>query len=72
MACKDGSCQEEGDGDSHEHRFDSDPLLLFVFGGLVSPRSASVRGAETSSSTDQCMSLLVFSTEGLVLFFFPV
>ena len=38
MACKDGFCQEEGDGDSDVPRFDSDPLLLFLFGDLVSGR----------------------------------
>lgn len=37
MACKDGFCQEEGDGDSDVPRFYSDPLLLFLFGDLVSP-----------------------------------
>lgn len=37
MACKDGFCQEEGDGDSDAPRFCSDPLLLFLFGDLVSP-----------------------------------
>lgn len=36
MACKDGFCQEEGDGDSDAPRFYSDPLLLFLFGDLVS------------------------------------
>lgn len=50
MACKDGFCQEEGDGDSDVPRFYSDPLLLFLFGDLVSPHRVSVRGAETSSS----------------------
>lgn len=52
MACKDGLCQEEGDGDSDVPRFYSDPLLLFLFGDLVSPGSVSVRGAE-SSRADQ-------------------
>lgn len=37
MACKDGFCQEEGDGDSDAPRFYSDPVLLFLFGDLVSP-----------------------------------
>ncbi len=37
MACEDGFCQEEGDGDSDVPRFFSDPLLLFLFGDLVSP-----------------------------------
>lgn len=37
MACRDGYCQEEGDGDSDVPRFYSDPLLLFLFGDLVSP-----------------------------------
>lgn len=36
MACKDGFCQEEGAGDSDAPRFYSDPLLLFLFGDLVS------------------------------------
>lgn len=45
MACKDGGCPEEGDGDSDAPRFHRDPRPLFLFGDLV---SVSVRGAETS------------------------
>lgn len=43
MACKDGVCPEEGDGDSDAPRLHRDPRPLFLFGDLV---SASVRGAE--------------------------
>lgn len=42
MACKHGFCQEEGDGDSDAPRFYSDPLLLFLFGDLVSAPTASL------------------------------
>lgn len=38
MACKDGFCHEEGAGDCDAPRFYSDPLLLCVFGHLVSVR----------------------------------
>lgn len=62
MACKDGFCQEEGDGDSDvPRRFYSDPLLLFLFGDLVSPllpppHTVSVHGAETSCSDQRGLS----------------
>jgi len=60
MACKDGVCQEEGDGDSDAPRFYSDPLLLYLFGDLV---SVSVRGAESGRadhSTRRGVSLISF------------
>lgn len=54
MACKDGFCQEEGDGDSDVPRVYPDPLLLFLFGDcLVSLHSVSVRGAEQASSAER-------------------
>lgn len=66
MACKDAFCQEEGDGDSDASRFYSDPLVLFVFGGLVSappPSSVSVRGAETSPQLSTPNNVCLFSPE---------
>lgn len=53
MACKDGFCQEEGDGDSDAPRFYSDPLLLLLFGDLVSPTVSLSVVLEPSRSSPQ-------------------
>lgn len=49
MACKNGFCQEEGDGDSDATCFHSDPLLLFLLGVMVS-LVVRVHGAEATCS----------------------
>lgn len=65
MACKDGFCQEEGDGDSDVPRVYPDPLLLFLFGDcLVSVStvslSAVLKPPARSSAAAQLMDQSLF------------
>lgn len=78
MACKDGFCQEEGDGDSDAPRFYSDPLLLLLFGDLVSPTvslSVVLKPSHRSSPQNKqrfysLLLLFIFGTEVMVSSFF--
>lgn len=77
MACKDGFCQEEGDGDSDAPRFYSDPLLLLLFGDLVSPTvslSVVLKPSRSSPQNKQrfysLLLLFLFGTEVMVSSFF--
>lgn len=65
MACKDGHCPEEGDGDSDASRFYSDSLLLFLFGDLVSPTVCLSVAPTPPVLTRQSCCVSVFSVKNI-------